>query len=280
MKELFDKISFNVSKQVTKEYSTSFSLGIKMLHNSIREPIYAIYGFVRLADEIVDSFHDFNKAELLDNFKKQTFDAIDSKISLNPILNSFQHAVNYYKIDKWLIDAFFNSMEMDLVDQQYDKETFDKYILGSAQVVGLMCLRIFCNKDEAQYEILRPGAMSLGSAFQKVNFLRDLKADKDNLGRIYFPGMNNQEWTIELKEKIQKDIEQDFIHALKAISILPSNSKYGVYIAYRYYFKLFKKLESASFEELLTNRLRVPNYTKIRLLFTSRVRLSLGSYFL
>ena len=280
MKELFDKISLNASKHVTNEYSTSFSLGIKMLHQSIREPIYAVYGFVRLADEIVDSFHEFNKKELLDDFKKQTFQAIDVKISLNPILNSFQHAVNYYQIDKWLIDAFFDSMEMDLEDQQYNQETFDKYILGSAQVVGLMCLKIFCEGDSDQYESLRPGAMSLGSAFQKVNFLRDLKADKENLGRIYFPGMNNHEWTPELKEKIQADIKQDFIHALEAINRLPSNSKYGVYTAYRYYFKLFKKLENASFEELLTNRLRVPNYTKIRLLFTSKVRLSLGSYFL
>ena len=280
MKELFDKISLNASKHVTNEYSTSFSLGIKMLHQSIREPIYAVYGFVRLADEIVDSFHDFNKKELLDDFKRQTFHAIDSKISLNPILNSFQHAVNYYQIDKWLIDAFFDSMEMDLEDRQYDQETFDKYILGSAQVVGLMCLRVFCKGDDAQFESLRPGAMSLGSAFQKVNFLRDLKADKDNLGRIYFPGMNNHEWTPELKEQIQIDIKQDFIHALEAINRLPSNSKYGVYTAYRYYFKLFKKLENASFEELLTNRLRVPNYTKFRLLFTSKVRLSLGSYFL
>ena len=280
MKELFDKISLNASKHVTNEYSTSFSLGIKMLHQSIREPIYAVYGFVRLADEIVDSFHEFNKKELLDDFKKQTFQAIDVKISLNPILNSFQHAINYYQIDKWLIDAFFYSMEMDLEDQQYNQETFDKYILGSAQVVGLMCLKIFCKGDSDQYESLRPGAMSLGSAFQKVNFLRDLKADKENLGRIYFPGMNNHEWTPELKEKIQADIKQDFIHALEAINRLPSNSKYGVYTAYRYYFKLFKKLENASFEELLTNRLRVPNYTKIRLLFTSKVRLSLGSYFL
>lgn len=280
MKELFDKISLNASKHVTNEYSTSFSLGIKMLHQSIREPIYAIYGFVRLADEIVDSFHEFNKKELLDDFKKQTFQAINVKISLNPILNSFQHAVNYYQIDKWLIDAFFDSMEMDLEDQQYNQETFDKYILGSAQVVGLMCLKIFCKGDTDEFESLKPGAMSLGSAFQKVNFLRDLKADKENLGRIYFPGMNNHDWTPELKEKIQADIKQDFVHALEAINRLPSNSKYGVYTAYRYYFKLFKKLENASFEELLTNRLRVPNYTKIRLLFTSKVRLSLGSYFL
>jgi phytoene/squalene synthetase len=280
MKELFDKISLNASKHVTNEYSTSFSLGIKMLHQSIREPIYAIYGFVRLADEIVDSFHEFNKKELLDDFKKQTFQAINVKISLNPILNSFQHAVNYYQIDKWLIDAFFDSMEMDLEDQQYNQETFDKYILGSAQVVGLMCLKIFCKGDTDEFESLKPGAMSLCSAFQKVNFLRDLKADKENLGRIYFPGMNNHEWTPELKEKIQADIKQDFVHALEAINRLPSNSKYGVYTAYRYYFKLFKKLENASFEELLTNRLRVPNYTKIRLLFTSKVRLSLGSYFL
>lgn len=280
MKELYDSISLKSSKTVTTEYSTSFSLGIKMLHKEIQDPIYAIYGLVRLADEIVDSFHEFDKVELLKDFRKQTFEAIQHKISLNPILNSFQHAVNFYKIDHWLIDSFFDSMEMDLSDQHYDQKTFDKYILGSAQVVGLMCLRVFCNGDQKKYESLKPGAMSLGSAFQKVNFLRDLKADKENLGRIYFPGMNHQEWTPALKEKIQADIKKDFVHALEAINRLPSNAKYGVYTAYRYYFKLFKKLEQASFEDLLSNRLRVPNATKIRLLFTSKVRLSLGSSFL
>lgn len=188
--------------------------------------------------------------------------------------------MNHYNIDQWLIDAFFDSMEMDLEDQTYDQETFEKYILGSAQVVGLMCLRVFCNGDSAQYESLKDGAMSLGSAFQKVNFLRDLKADKDNLGRMYFPGMNIQEWTPQLKKEIEADIAVDFKHAVEAINRLPSNSKYGVYTAYRYYFKLFRKLENASFEELFTKRLRVPNTTKFRLLFTSKARLAMGNYFL
>jgi len=280
MKDLYDKISLKTSKIVTNEYSTSFSLGIKMLHKEIRQPVYAVYGLVRLADEIVDTFHEFNKKELLNDFRAQTFRAIDEKISLNPILNSFQHAVNYYQIDHWLIHSFFDSMVMDLENQKYNQETFDKYILGSAQVVGLMCLKIFCNRDTSKYESLKSGAMSLGAAFQKVNFLRDLKADKETLGRIYFPGMNDQEWTPELKRKIEDDINQDFVQALDAINQLPSNSKYGVYTAYRYYFKLFKKLENASFDELLNKRLRVPNTTKFRLLFTSKVRLSLGSYFL
>ncbi|MDB4161043.1 phytoene/squalene synthase family protein [Bacteroidia bacterium] len=280
MKALFDKISLKASVMVTNAYSTSFSLGIRMLNESVREPVYAIYGFVRFADEIVDSFEGYDKAALIADFRKQTDAAIAQKISLNPILNSFQHAVNHHKIDQWLIDAFFDSMEMDLEDQTYDQETFEKYILGSAQVVGLMCLRIFCNGDSTQYESLKEGAMSLGSAFQKVNFLRDLKADKDDLGRIYFPGMNIQEWTPQLKKEIEADIAIDFKHALEAINRLPSNSKYGVYTAYRYYFKLFRKLENASFEELFTKRLRVPNTTKFRLLFTSKARLAMGTYFL
>ena len=280
MKALFDKVSLKASVMVTNAYSTSFSLGIRMLNESVREPVYAIYGFVRFADEIVDSFDGYDKAALIADFRKQTDAAIAQKISLNPILNSFQHAVNHYKIDQWLIDAFFDSMEMDLEDQTDDQETFERYILGSAQVVGLMCLRIFCNGDSAQYESLKEGAMSLGSAFQKVNFLRDLKADKDDLGRIYFPGMNIQEWTPQLKKEIEADIAIDFKHALEAINRLPSNSKYGVYTAYRYYFKLFRKLENASFEELFTKRLRVPNTTKFRLLFTSKARLAMGTYFL
>ena len=265
---------------VTNAYSTSFSLGIRMLHESVREPVYAIYGFVRFADEIVDSFEGYKQRELIADFRKQTAEAIEQKISLNPILNSFQHAVNHYKIDQWLIDSFFDSMEMDLDEQMYDQATFEKYILGSAQVVGLMCLRVFCNGDNAQYESLKEGAMSLGSAFQKVNFLRDLKADKDNLGRLYFPGMNIQEWSPQLKKEIEEDITKDFKDALEAISRLPRNAKYGVYTAYRYYFKLFRKLENASFEELFTKRLRVPNATKFRLLFTSKARLAMGSYFL
>ncbi len=280
MKALFDQVSIKASKMVTNAYSTSFSLGIRMLNESVREPVYAIYGFVRFADEIVDSFEGFDKAALIADFRKQTADAIAQKISLNPILNSFQHAVNHYKIDQWLIDAFFDSMEMDLKEQTYDQETFEKYILGSAQVVGLMCLRVFCNGDTAQYESLKDGAMSLGSAFQKVNFLRDLKADKDNLGRLYFPGMNMQEWTPQLKADIESDIALDFQHALEAINRLPKNSRYGVYTAYRYYFKLFRKLENVSFEELFTKRLRVPNSTKLRLLFTSKARLAMGTYFL
>lgn len=280
MKALFDQISLKASKMVTNTYSTSFSLGIRMLNESVREPVYAIYGFVRFADEIVDSFEGYDKAALIADFRKQTGEAIAQKISLNPILNSFQHAVNHYSIDQWLIDAFFDSMEMDLEEQTYDQATFEKYILGSAQVVGLMCLRVFCNGDIVQYDSLKDGAMSLGSAFQKVNFLRDIKADKDNLGRLYFPGMNMQEWTPQLKKDIEADIAKDFKHALEAINRLPKNSRYGVYTAYRYYFKLFRKLENASFEELFTKRLRIPNSTKFRLLFTSKARLAMGTYFL
>jgi phytoene synthase len=280
MKALFDQISLKASKMVTNTYSTSFSLGIRMLNESVREPVYAIYGFVRFADEIVDSFEGYDKAALIADFRKQTGEAIAQKISLNPILNSFQHAVNHYSIDQWLIDAFFDSMEMDLEEQTYDQATFEKYILGSAQVVGLMCLRVFCNGDTVQYDSLKNGAMSLGSAFQKVNFLRDIKADKDNLGRLYFPGMNMQEWTPQLKKDIEADIAKDFKHALEAINRLPKNSRYGVYTAYRYYFKLFRKLENASFEELFTKRLRIPNSTKFRLLFTSKARLAMGTYFL
>lgn len=280
MKALFDSVSLKTSKLVTNSYSTSFSLGIRMLNESVRNPVYAIYGFVRFADEIVDSFHGFQKESLIADFRRQTEEAIAQGISLNPILNSFQHAVNHYNIDQWLIDAFFDSMEMDLVDQEYNLATFEKYILGSAQVVGLMCLRVFCNGDNSLYESLKDGAMSLGSAFQKVNFLRDLKADKDNLGRVYFPAMNTNEWTPALKKEIEADIAADFKQALVAINLLPSNSRYGVYTAYRYYFKLFKKLENASFQDLFTKRLRVPNATKFRLLFTSKARLALGAYFL
>lgn len=280
MKALFDQVSIKSSQMVTNAYSTSFSLGIRMLHKSIRKPIYAIYGFVRFADEIVDTFEGYNQRELIDRFKEETYTSIHQGISLNPILNSFQHAVNHYKIDHWLIDAFFESMEMDLEDQTYDQQTFEKYILGSAQVVGLMCLRVFCNGDEKQYNELKDGAMSLGSAFQKVNFLRDLKADKEKLGRVYFPGMNFREWTPELKADIEKDISKDFQHALAAINKLPQNARYGVYTAYRYYFKLFRKLENATFDELFTKRLRVPNHTKLRLLFTSKARLALGTSFL
>ena len=268
MKALFDQISIKCSQMVTNEYSTSFSLGIRMLDKSVRKPIYAIYGFVRFADEIVDSFEGYDQANLIADFKAQTYTAITQKISLNPILNSFQHAVNHYNIDHWLIDSFFDSMEMDLKEQTYDQDTFEKYILGSAQVVGLMCLRVFCNGDAKKYDELKDGAMSLGSAFQKVNFLRDLKADKDNLGRLYFPGMNLSSWTPALKTEIEQDIAKDFKHALEAINRLPANAKYGVYTAYRYYFKLFKKLENASFEDLFEKRLRVPNHTKLRLLFT------------
>lgn len=280
MKELFDQVSIGCSTAVTKAYSTSFSLGIRMLDKSVREPIYAIYGLVRFADEIVDSFHGFPKEKLLNEFRAETFKSIEEKISLNPILNSFQHAVNYYNIDHWLIDSFFDSMAMDLNPVTYDQSSFEKYILGSAQVVGLMCLRVFCNGDQEAYDKLKDGAMSLGSAFQKVNFLRDLKADKETLGRVYFPGMNLEEWTPALKEKIDLDIEKDFKLALEAINRLPANSRYGVYTAYRYYYKLFVKLKKASFEDLFERRLRVPNHTKLRLIFTSKARLALGSAFL
>ena len=269
MKSLFDKMSFECSKYTTKLYSTSFSFGIKALSRKIHEPIYNIYGFVRLADEIVDSFHDYDKKDLFFKFKEDTISSIENKISLNPILNSFQKTVNEYKIDWHLIDTFLKSMEMDLHDQIYDEEKYNLYILGSAEVVGLMCLKVFVNGDIDKYNELKPYAMKLGSAFQKVNFLRDANADFEGLGRTYFPGVNMAKFNEFQKSKIEDDIENDFKEALIGIKKLPKSSKGGVYLAYRYYYKLFLKIKSMPSHLILKERIRIPNFRKLIIMIKS-----------
>jgi phytoene/squalene synthetase len=276
MKQLFDDISQEMSALTTKRYSTSFSLGISFLNKELHKPIYSIYGFVRFADEIVDSFHGFDKENLLAEFKVETYKSIAQGISLNPILNSFQWAVNKYQIPLDLIETFLNSMEMDLGKQIYDKATYEKYILGSAEVVGLMCLKVFVKGNEVEYEKLKPSAMKLGSAFQKINFLRDLKADYQELGRTYFPGIDMQEFNATVKKEIEADIEIDFRAGYEGILKLPKEARFGVYMAYKYYFKLFKKIKTKSAHSILTERIRIPNYRKVRILFTSYLRHNLN----
>ncbi|MFY7943946.1 MAG: phytoene/squalene synthase family protein [Crocinitomicaceae bacterium] len=276
MKQLFDDISQEMSRLTTKRYSTSFSLGISFLHKDLHKPIYSIYGFVRFADEIVDSFHGFDKERLLADFKVETYKAIADGISLNPILNSFQWVVNKYNIPHELIETFLNSMEMDLNKQAYDKLLYEKYILGSAEVVGLMCLKIFVEGDDREYDRLKPFAMKLGSAFQKINFLRDLKADYQELGRTYFPGINMDEFNATVKKEIEADIEIDFQLGLEGIKMLPHKARFGVYMAYKYYFKLFKKIKETSAEIILTERVRIPNRRKFRILLTSFLRHNLN----
>jgi phytoene/squalene synthetase len=257
---------------VTNAYSTSFSLGIKFLSNRFHDPIYSVYGFVRFADEIVDSFHDFNKKELLADFRKQTYAAIEQKISLNPILNSFQNAVNQYKIPIELIDTFLDSMEMDLENIEYDRSAYEKYILGSAEVVGLMCLKVFLEGDEETYLKLKPEAMALGSAFQKINFLRDLNADYDKLGRTYFPGVDLKEFNDETKRQIEEEIEEDFYQGYLGIKKLPKSARFGVYVAYVYYYSLFSKIKSTPSSAILQQRIRIPNNQKFALLFKSYIK--------
>ncbi|MFN5149732.1 MAG: phytoene/squalene synthase family protein [Flavobacteriia bacterium] len=276
MKQLFDTISHEMSQLTTKRYSTSFSLGISFLHKDLHKPIYGIYGFVRFADEIVDSFHGYNKEELLNDFKAQTYTAIDQGISLNPILNSFQWVVNEYKIPSELIETFLNSMEMDLDKKQYDISKYEQYILGSAEVVGLMCLKVFVHGDETEYERLKPFAMKLGSAFQKINFLRDLKADYQELGRTYFPGIDLNEFNATVKKEIEADIEIDFRMGYEGIKQLPKNSRFGVYMAYIYYYKLFSKIKSTPAHTILHERVRIPNNKKYRMFVTSYVRHNLN----
>jgi len=269
MKLLFDKMSYECSKYTTKLYSTSFSFGIKALNKKIHEPIYNIYGFVRLADEIVDSFHDYNKKDLFYKFKEDTISSIEQKISLNPILNSFQKTVHEFNIDWDLIETFLNSMEMDLNEQIYDEEKYNLYILGSAEVVGLMCLKVFVFGDKEKYNSLKPYAMRLGSAFQKVNFLRDANADFEGLGRTYFPGVNMLNFDEVQKAQIEKDIEDDFSEALVGIKNLPKSSRGGVYLAYRYYYKLFLKIKSTPSHMILKKRIRIPNFRKLIIMIKS-----------
>ncbi|WP_294220144.1 phytoene/squalene synthase family protein [Chryseobacterium endophyticum] len=272
MKKLFDELSYKVSKQTTQQYSTSFSLGILALSSTIRNPIYAIYGYVRLADEIVDSFHDYNKEKLLSKFKEETFQALEDRISLNPILQSFQETVHKYDIDRQLIIQFLKSMEMDLQKIDYNSDLYKEYILGSAEVVGLMCLQIFVNGDKEQYEALRPSAMILGSAFQKVNFLRDMKDDYYTLGRSYFPNLDMSLFDNNVKLTIEKEIEEEFRLALNGIKKLPASSRFGVYLAYKYYVCLFKKIKRKSAEKILSERIRISNGAKISLMMSCYVQ--------
>lgn len=259
------------SRMTTRAYSTSFSLGILCLQKELRDPIYALYGFVRFADEIVDTFHDFDKAALLARFKDETHRAVDEKISLNPILNSFQKTVNEFKIERELIDCFLRSMEWDLSRKEYDEQGMKDYILGSAEVVGLMSLRVFCKGDETLYQKLKPHAMSLGSAFQKVNFLRDLKADF-SMGRVYFPNLALNHLDESSKKEIIDSIRHDFDDALTGIKGLPKKARFGVYVAYVYYLALFKKIVNTPSEVMLQTRIRIRNRHKMRLLAVSYVR--------
>jgi phytoene synthase len=277
MKALFDSVSFACSVKVTKAYSTSFSSTVKMLAPTIRQDIYNIYGFVRFADEIVDSFHDYNKEILFNKFEKELEDAIHDKISLNPILNSFQHTVNKYNISQDLIGAFMKSMKLDLVKQEYKTtEEYHEYIYGSADVVGLMCLMVFVNGDEKKYEELKDSAMKLGSAFQKVNFLRDLKADFEGLNRTYFPNTDLNKLTETSKKEIIDDIEADFKMAYEGILRLPIEAKFGVYTAYRYYKRLLKRLKTTPSTEIKNTRIRVPDYEKAELLARCYVKYRLN----
>jgi phytoene synthase len=274
MKALFDTISRECSRNITKRYSTSFSLGIYLMSPVLRDPVYGIYGFVRLADEIVDSFEGFEQARLLKDFKADTYKAIEDKISLNPVLNSFQHVVHKFGIDLHLIEAFFKSMEMDLDKQVYNHRLYEDYIYGSAEVVGLMCLRVFCRGNQQQYEELTFYAQKLGSAFQKINFLRDIRADYQDLGRTYFPGIDFNEFSDGRKQEIEEDIHNDFAIALEGIKKLPKEARFGVFVAYIYYQSLFKKIKRIPSSRIMQERIRIPNFKKMMLLCSCYIRTS------
>ncbi|MFL2632192.1 MAG: phytoene/squalene synthase family protein [Candidatus Marisimplicoccus sp.] len=277
MKSMFDKVSNDCSKLVIKKYSTSFYFSSSLLSKTVRQDIFNIYGFVRLADEIVDTFHDYPKKELLEDFEKELWRSIENKISLNPILNSFQFTVNKYSIPKDLISSFLDSMKMDLEKKEYESvEEYKKYIYGSADVVGLMCLKVFVGEFENQYDELSEFAISLGSAFQKVNFLRDLKNDSKILNRVYFPSLDMNNFTEESKKEIILEIEKDFKNAVKGIVKLPKNSKFAVYIAYRYYLKLLKKLKRVSSENIVKKRVRIHNFQKFAVIVRSYVKYQLN----
>ena len=276
MKKIFDEISIKCSEITTKRYSTSFSLGIKLLDKKIHNPIYSIYGFVRLADEIVDSFHDFKKQELLEQFRLETEKAIKNKISLNPILNSFQNVVNLYNIEWEHIDDFLKSMQYDLEKKEYDEDSYREYIKGSAEAVGLMCLRVFCNNNFKQYDELKQYAISLGSVFQKVNFIRDISADYHQLKRVYFPKLDINNFNKEEKNKIENDIEKEFQAALVGIKKLPLSAKKGVYLAYSYYYSLFKKIKKTPANKIMSKRIRIPNFLKFMILIKVEIKYILG----
>lgn len=272
MKELFDKVSIRCSQITTHAYSTSFSLGIRCLEKDLRDPIYSIYGFVRFADEIVDTFHGYDRKTLLARFKDETFQSIRENISLNPILNSFQFTANHYQIENELIEQFLKSMEMDLSRISYDVNTFKEYILGSAEVVGLMCLRVFSYGNKQMFEDLKPYAMRLGAAFQKINFLRDLQADYIGMGRIYFPGVEMSHFDEPCKKAIEESIKRDFEEGFKGIQKLPRSSRLGVYVAYVYYQALFRKIQNTSSDLVLRRRISIRKREKARLLAYSFVK--------
>jgi len=269
MKDLFFEASIRTSRLVTRLYSTSFSLGVRMLDRRFRDPIYAIYGFVRFADEIVDTFHQCDKQLLLNQFREDTYKAIRSGISLNPVLNSFQWVVNKYQIDIKLIDTFLHSMKMDLSKTTYTRDEYNEYILGSAEVVGLMCLQVFCEGNNGEYERLKPLAMKLGSAYQKINFLRDLRQDNQVLGRNYFPDIDISHLTVETKHQIEQEIEQEFRAGLEGIKQLPPAARLGVYLTYVYYTALLNKIKKTTPEDLLQRRVRIPDLKKWSLLVFS-----------
>lgn len=269
---LFDKTSFACSRIITHSYSTSFTLGIRALCKKFHFPIYAVYGFVRYADEIVDTFHEYDKEKLLQEFKVETYKAIENGISLNPVLHAFQRVVHQYRIEHALIEAFLKSMEMDLHQQVYNKDLYHEYIYGSAEVIGLMCLRVFCEGDEALYQSLKAPACSLGAAFQKVNFLRDIKSDYYERGRVYFPGVNFDHFMPNDKKKIEKDIQDDFNAAYQGILKLPKGAKLGVYLAYVYYLNLFQKIKNCSPTRIAHERIRIPDKQKLALFIQTYFR--------
>jgi len=276
MISLFHSVSQQCSKITTEKYSTSFSSAVRFLHPELRPHIYNIYGFVRFADEIVDTFHHIDKATMLVQFKTETFDAIKRGISINPILNSFQRTLNHYRIDQNLVHAFFRSMEFDLEEKSFDKKGYDLYIYGSAEAVGLMCLYVFCNGETRLYEELKPSARSLGAAFQKVNFLRDLRSDYNDLNRVYFPGVDFNNFTASAKKQIEEEIENDFRHAHIGILRLPLKARFGVYVAYKYYMSLFKKIKKAKPDRILEERIRIPNYAKAWMTAKAMIRTQLN----
>lgn len=272
MINIFHDVSRECSKLTTRKYSTSFSSAIKLLHKDLRTPIYDVYGFVRFADEIVDTFHNYNKEELLKEFKTETYLAIERKISLNPILHSFQMTVNEYEISMDLIDSFFKSMEYDLSKNVYDFNSYKDYVYGSAEVVGLMCLTIFCEKNCKKYERLKPFAQSLGAAFQKVNFLRDIKSDYQQLERTYFPGVDFSNFTAGMKKNIESEIMNDFANAYIGITELPLKARFGVYVAYKYYLSLFRKIKRTQAAKILNQRIRIPSYSKAFIVIRAGVK--------
>ena len=273
--ELFNRACYDCSRAITMKYSTSFSSAIKMLHADLRTPVFNIDGFVRLADEIVDTFHEHNKPQLLQEFKAQTYTALAQGISLNPVLNAFQKTVHDYGIEHHLIEAFFKSMESDLTENKYDRQGYEEYIYGSAEVVGLMCLHVFCNGDKTLYLKLEDGARALGAAFQKVNFLRDIQSDFNDLSRLYFPGCDFHNFTASDKEAIEHDIEADFAKAYVGILALPMKARFGVYVAYKYYYSLFNKIKSTHHQHILQKRIRIANYQKAYIVFRAGVKNSL-----